>query len=246
MAGGMELHSKGRTKHDPGRSARITGFFLIALFLPLEAETLEVAVVASVHQALPQTTQRIIRALDNSGVQFNLTVLPNKRSFEMLRRGNIGLEFFRTTVVTDEVEELVKLEPRLALINFNMVTSIETPGHCRAGEDEYRKMTVAGVLGIGLHQLVFFPKFRDATAVNDIATALKFVALQRADVTFMPNEIMGLFPAETLRNLIVCPGNYTAFPFFAHLHEDYLWARDKIEKALQAEFVTKNEASRFD
>lgn len=246
MAGGMDLHSNGRVTRRRVRSARITGLLLFAFFLPLEAETLEVVVIESVYRALPQTTQRIEGALDNSGIRFNLTVLPNKRSFEMLRRGTIGLEFFRTPVVTGEVEALVRLEPRLALINFNMVTSIKTPGHCQVSEEEYREMTIAGVLGIGVHQLVFYPKFRDATSVNDVATALKFVALQRADVTFLPNEIMGLYPVETLRNLIVCPGNYTAFPFYAHLHKDYLWARVKIEKALQTEFVAKNEGSSSD
>ena len=112
---------------------------LLALIFPLRAETLKITIGASVYRALPQTAQRILRALDNSGIPYNVTVLPNKRSVEMLRQGKIGLEFFRTPVVTDEMEEVVKLEPRLALINFNMVTSVETPAHCRAGEDEYRE-----------------------------------------------------------------------------------------------------------
>ena len=242
----MGLQSKDRTRRDPVRVARAAGFLILALVFPLRAETLEVAIAASVYQALPETTQRIVRALDNSGVQVNLTVLPNKRSLEMLRQGRVGLEFFRTPVVTGEMEQLIKLEPQLRSINFNMVTSINTPGHCQASEDDYRELTIAGVLGLGLHQVFFYPKFRDATSVNDVPTALKFVALQRADVTFLPNEILGLFPAEMLQNLVVCPANYQPFPFFAHLHEDYIWAREKIEMALQAEFAVNTESLNLD
>lgn len=211
---------------------------LLVASLPLKAETLEVSISASVFKALPQTTQRIIRALDKTGYEVNLTVLPNKRSLEMLRRGEIALEFFRTPSVTTNFPELIMLKPLLRSINFNMVTSIRTPNNCLVTEKEYQKLSIAGVLGIGLHQIDFYPKFKDSTSVADVPTALKFVALQRADVTFLPNEVVGLFPPEVTRNLIVCPANYKSFPFFAHLNKDFIWAKEKIETALHAEFVT--------
>lgn len=219
----------------------VRGFILIFLLIAspsLKAEILEVSISASVFKALPQTTQRIIRALDKTGYEVNLTVLPNKRSLAMLRRGEVALEFFRTPSVTRNFPELILLKPLLRSINFNMVTSIRTPNHCLLMEEGYQELSIAGVLGIGLHQIDFYPKFRHSTSVVDVPTALKFVALQRADVTFLPNEVVGLFPPELTRDLIVCPANYKSFPFFAHLHKDFAWAKEKIESALHAEFVT--------
>lgn len=209
---------------------------LATVSLPLKAETIKVSIAASVAQSLPQATQRIMRAMDNTGYEVILTVLPNKRSLSTLRAGENALEFFRTPSVTVNFPELIRLEPVLQTLNFNMITSIQTPENCQATEAEYGKLSIAGVLGIGLHQIDLYPKFKNATSVNDVPTALRFVALRRADVTFFPNAILGLFPPEVLRELIVCPANFQPFSFYAHLHQDFAWAREKIEAALAAEF----------
>jgi len=216
----------------------VTGclIFLLISSFPLQAETLHVSIAASVSRALPEATQRIVRALNTTGYDIELVVLPNKRSVTMLRRGKIALEFFRSPSVTSEYHQIVKLQPRLQSLNFNMVTSVRTPNHCLVSEENYENLSIVGVLGIGLHRVEYYPKFGNATSVSDVQTALKFVSLQRADVTFLPNVILNLFPRDVMRDLITCPANYKTFDFFAHLHKDYIWAKEEIESALLAEF----------
>ena len=93
------------------------------------------------------------------------------------------------------------------------------------------------MLGVGLHQVYFFPKFSRHTTVGDMPTTANFVALQRADVTFLPDEILTRIPKELMAKLIVCEDNFKIFDFLPYLHKNFSWAKDKIEKALQAEFL---------
>jgi hypothetical protein len=132
--------------------------------------------------------------------------------------------------------DLIKLQPPIQSLKFKMITSIKTPEYCLVSESDYSNMSVAGVLGVRLHPVHFYPKFKSQTTVGDVLATSRFVALQRADVSFIPSEALASVSKEIMDDLIVCDNHFKTFDFHAYLHKDFFWAKEKLEEALFAEF----------
>ena len=96
-------------------------------------------------------------------------------------------------------------------------------------------MSVAGVLGIGLYAVHYYPRFLSFTIINDA----NFVALQRADVSFMADPMLARITEDVRSKLTVCETYRKRFDFFPYLHKDFLWAKEAIESALRSEFSRK-------
>ncbi len=122
-----------------------------------------------------------------------------------------------------------------------MVTSAKTPEYCSLPEDKYNTMSVAGVLGVGIHKYHYYPKFGYSTELSDTLRALKFVSLQRANVTFLPSQSIALLPEDVKSALHICQSHKTTFGFNTHIHKKYEWAKNKIEAAYRKEFGLNQE-----
>jgi hypothetical protein len=217
---------------------KILFFLPVLLIAPATsaADTLQVSIMTSVSENLPDVTERIVRALSKTDLDINIDYLPNKRSLSLLNQGKIALEFFRTPSVMFQNHDLIKLQPPIQSLKFKMVTSIKNPENCMASESDYSNMSVAGVLGVRLHQVHFYPKFESQTTVGDVRATAQFVALQRADVSFIPEEALATVSEEIMAGLVVCDNHFKTFDFHAHLHKDFFWTKEKLGEALFAEF----------
>lgn len=213
-------------------------FLLSAISLPVSAETLQLSMPATVSKNLPRIAERIIRALQGTGYNIEIVNIPNQRSLMLLTQGKVAIESLRASMVAENFPDLVAIHPPVMSLVFKMVTSAKTPKICEVSEGEFDNLSVAGVLGVGLHKFHYFPKFGHATELSDTPSVLKFVALQRADVTFLPDQSFSLLPAEIMDSLYVCSSHQTKFNFHTHIHQDYLWAKEKIEAAYREEFGT--------
>jgi hypothetical protein len=218
--------------------ARIFYFWLIAsLVQPIAAsDLLQVSIPTTVSDNLPQITDRIIRALSTTDLEIEFKYLPNKRSLLLLNEGKIALEFFRAPIVGSQYPDLIRLEPPMRSLQFKMITSNRTPEFCKISESDYRNMSIGGVRGWGLNQVFFYPKFKTHTIVGDLPSTARFVALQRADVSFFPAEMLDTVPNAIMVDLVVCDTHFKVFNFHPHLHKDFSWAKEKLEKALKSEF----------
>ena len=143
--------------------------------------------------------------------------------------------------VVARYHDLVQLQPVLQSLQYRMITSTLTPELCETREDNYGHMTVAGVLCIGLYEVHYYPKFRSFTIINDVQSAANFVALQRADVSFMADPMLARITEDVRSELTACENYRKQFDFFPYLHRDFLWAKEVIESALNSEFARESD-----
>lgn len=214
---------------------------LILFTFDVSADTLQLSIPLSVSNNLPQLTQRIIHTLHSTGYKIEIQNIPNKRSFNLLNQGKIAIEILRNPKVAEEFPDLIVINPPVLHLDFLMVTSAKTPEYCSVSEDEYSNMSVAGVLGIGIHKHHYYPKFGSSTELSDTSSTLKFVSLQRANVTFLPSPSIALLPEDIKSALHICQTHKSSFKFNTHIHKKYKWAKDKIEAAYRKEFGVNQE-----
>jgi len=159
----------------------------------------------------------------------------------MLTQGKVAIEILREPEIAEGFPDLIIIQPPVLSAVFQMITSVKTPEYCDVSEDVFNTMSVAGVLGVGIHTKFYYPKFNHSTELTDTSSALKFVALQRANVTFLPNLTLSSQPEDLKGKLLVCPSHQTKFKFNTHNHKDFLWAKNKIEAAYREEFGVNHE-----
>lgn len=200
------------------------------------SDTLIVSIPTTVSDNLPNITERIIQSLSNTDLEIDINHLPNKRSLLLLRQGKVALEFFRTPSVMSQYKNLIKLDPPIQSLKFKMVTSANSPELCKKNEAEYHDLSMAGVLGIDIHNTHFFPKFKQHATIGNVISTVKFIAMQRADVSFLPDQMLVTVPENITDKLVVCDQNFKDFPFHGHLHKDFLFAKEQLEAAIHSEF----------
>ena len=227
--------------HDwPGKAL----LFTLCLNLPsfnVSAETLQLSISDAVSNNFIQLTQRIVQTLRSTGYDIEIQIVPNKRSFSLLKQGKVAIEVLRNPIIAEEFPDLIVVKPAVLHLEFLMVTSAKTPEYCSVSEDEFDTMSVAGVQGIGIYKFIYYPKFGHSTDLLDVPTASKFVSLQRANVTFFPIQFIKLLPEDVMSTLHVCQSHKTTFGFNTHIHKKYKWALNKIEAAYRKEFGINQE-----
>ena len=185
----------------------------------------------------PQEAERVKKALATTGYSIEFVDLPGRRSIIMLSQGKIALEIFRNTHAVEQFPNIIAIEPPIKSMLVNMITGAKTPEFCNKTENDFKEMSVAGMLGVELHATFYAPMFKQATTdLSSIEDVVEFVLLQRADVSFLPDEMISKLPRELRDQLKVCETHTTRFHFNTLIHRDYLWAKDKIEAAYREEF----------
>ena len=203
---------------------------------PLRAETLKVAVAEAAYRNLPQIRGRILEALRQSGFEIDLVALPGNRALLAASRGEVAIDVYRQREAIARVPNLVAIEPPVDRVTFGMITSVDTPGHCDAGESQFSEMSVVGRLGIKLYEEYYFPRFARAESVSDFEQMLKLVAARRIDVSFLTEEAFARMAGEYRQRLLFCPGRHDSFTIHSFIHKDFLWAKPRIEAAYRRAF----------
>lgn len=201
-----------------------------------KAEALPVSVSILVSDNFPRLIKRVTRALEKTSLEIKFNFYPHKRSLAMLSQGEVALEIARIPSAVSQFTDLVRLQPSVQSVNYQMITSSKTPELCGVNEEDFESMSAVGILGSDPHETYYSSKFRDFTMVGDAPALIKFVALRRADVSFVPEIVLTALPEEKMHRLEVCKTNSTMFEAYLHLHENYLWAKDAVETELKAEF----------
>ncbi|NNE63739.1 MAG: hypothetical protein HKN34_06635 [Gammaproteobacteria bacterium] len=201
-----------------------------------KAETLPVSVSILVSDNFPRLIRRATRALKKTGLDIKVNTYPHKRSLAMLSRGEVALEIARIPYAVSQFTDLVRLQPSVQSLNYQMITSSKTPEMCEVNEEDYESMSAVGILGSDPHETYYSSKFRYFTIIGDAPALVKFVVLRRAEVSFLPEIVLNALPEEKMRGLKVCKTNSTEFEAYLHLHKNYIWAKDAVETELKAEF----------
>lgn len=208
----------------------------LSSLLHAKSEMLPVAIHSAVAESLPNFSERVERALSPTGIAFTIDVYPPARSIELLKKGTVGLEFFRTPDVMQEGENLARLEPVVYEAAFKMFTSSRTPSFCSVDESDFKGMSTAGLRGILLHRTFFAPKFSENHTFDNVRSFFRFVTLGRADVGFAFQPIFEKAYQESIQDFVICDSHQKTFRFYPYLHKDFVWAKEKIERSLLEEF----------
>lgn len=216
-------------------------FLLVTCLLSSSAfaESLKVAVSSSASKYLPDTVARIVRALNTTGYDIEVSVLPDKRALLWASEGKMAMELYRTPAGIGDIPSLSPIQPPVQSLTFGMITSSKTPEFCTFSKEDLKKLSIVGLLGVEFYDLYFYPQFRTSTTVTDIMIALRLVSMQRADVSFFPQERLSIIPDDLSDQIIVCESNFETFHFHSFIHKNFLWAKDKIEAAYETEFSVK-------
>lgn len=204
--------------------------------VPANAAALKVAISNSVLNYLPEVLERITRTLNQTGYETEIMVLPDKPALYLASRGDIAMDLYRQPTAVADMPGLVVIQPPIQSLTFGMITSRAAPEFCDTSAADFGQMSIVGVLGLRLYEHFFYPKFRAHETVPDFTAAARLLSLRRIDVSFWPREALAGLPEETREHLLVCNTNLKTFNFNSYIHEDYLWARDKIEAAYRAGF----------
>lgn len=215
--------------------------YLWLIFIPLfvahaNAESLMVAVSPENREFFPETFERVMRALNNTGYDIELVELPRKRSLLMLERGEISMELGMPADVIPEGLDLIQIKPAVVDITITMVTSDQTPEFCEEPEEKFAEMTFANTLGLKFFDIFYAPKFSKSFNLRSYQDMFEMVALGRADVTFVAMKTIHLIPEDIKSRLIICGTHVTKITSYSYLHKNYGWAKDKIEAAYETEF----------
>lgn len=201
-----------------------------------ESKILPVTGSHAISKNMPDIEQQIFSALKKSDVQFDYQLRPNKKSLDLVKRGIVGLDIARNPMAYADSKNLIQLEPALFSIKLAKITSRQSMQKCDVPPSKQKQMTVAGILGAEIFQL-FYKDFAGLTELDTIADALRFVALDRADFTFLPETSIETLPSNLKDKLFVCQNFTRELKFYSFLHKDYLWAKDPLEKAYRQVFV---------
>lgn len=210
--------------------------YIFLLSSAAQAESLKVTVAQSVATDLPDATARIIRALKSTGYEIELLVLPGNRALLQASSGEVAIDIYRQAAAIAHVPNLVVLEPPVDEVAFGMIVSKHKPELCNVKQAQFSEMSVAGRLGIKLYEDYYYPLFAKAITLADFQQVFKVVAKQRVDVSFLTEDVYRNAPQEIQDEVIFCKAHRKTFSINSFIHEDYLWARDKIEAAYRKEF----------
>lgn len=210
----------------------------LLLMLPgiARAEVLKVTMSQAVANYQDRTVQRILRALDNSGFEIEVQVLPGNRALSMAASGEFAMDIYRQPQAIAHFPDLIALEPRVDAVTFGMITSKQAPEKCDSDEAQFGKMSVVGRLGIKLYEDYYYPMFAETVTLDNFDQAFRVLAAQRVDVGFLTRDAFDRIEAPLREQLLFCDTHEKNFPIHSYIHRNYLWAKDRIEAAYRKEF----------
>ena len=194
----------------------------------LHANEFPVAIGNTAYNNMPGLAERVIKALQEQGLDATLNVVPGDRALELLQHGRFALDIIRHAEVVEHYSQLRQISTPVINLRLSRIVSSAVKENCtKSGED----LTVIGVKGIRAFEGVIVPKFMRITWAPTEDSAFRMISAQRGDVTYwMKNRLDNVYKnyAETLT---VCVENEINIPLHSYVHSDYEWALPKVEAA---------------
>ena len=202
-------------------------------------QKLIVAVSAENKRYFPAIYQKIIRALNSTGINYSVIELPRKRSFRQLVSGEISMEMGIAEATLTEKHDLIKLQPPVVDLELALVTSINRPELCQLTPEQFKNYDIAIARGSHLLETIYSPMFNQTLAVDNYDTLARMIIAERADVTFIDRLSSDRLPKDLFEQVIFCETHNRSFRVNSYINKNYLWAKDKIEAAYRKEFAVR-------
>ncbi|TQV72015.1 hypothetical protein FLL45_17760 [Aliikangiella marina] len=169
---------------------------------------------------MPELEKQVRQALSNSGINFEYQLHPNKKSLDLVKKGLVGLDIARNPIAYKGNSNLIQLQPVLFTLNLVKITSTANQKKCAYKQSKESQLTLAGILGAEFYRH-FFQDFTEYTELDTPADALRFVAVGRADFTFIPESAFDQLSSEIRNKLHICESFNRELKFYSYLHKDF-------------------------
>lgn len=207
-------------------------FLLLVPALPVAAQTLRIA-VAPAHDLFSERLELIFTAVRAAGYEVEEVMVPNERAMFLVSEGMVALEAFRLADLGEEYPGVVRLEPPVLTLEMAMVTSADRPENCDASQADYADMSLVGFFGIRLYRVRYADSFKHFEEADSAVAMVQMILMGRADVTFFPRSLFDQLPEAIRADLIFCEQVIGTEHFYLHLNNNYLHAREPIERELR-------------
>ena len=194
----------------------------------LHANEFPVAIGNTAYNNMPGLAERVVKGLQEQGLDAALNIVPGDRALELLQHGRFALDIIRHAEVVEHFSQLRQISRPVINLSFSRITSRAVKENCTTPGKE---LTVIGVKGVRAFEGVIVPKFMRITWAPTEDSAFRMISARRSDVTYwMKNRLDNVYKnyAETL---MVCVENEINISLHSYLHSDYEWARLKVEAA---------------
>jgi hypothetical protein len=199
----------------------------------LQATEFPVVIGHTAYDNMPGLAERIIKALQEQGLDATLNVTPGNRALKLLQEGGFALDIIRHAKIVGHLPQLRKINPSVINLRWSRITSSSAKENCTLpGKD----LTIIGIEGIPAFKGVIVPEFKNITWVPTEGSAFRMISARRKNVTYWMKNRLDSVHKNYAETLTVCVENEINIPLHSYLHSDYDWARPKVEAAYASLF----------
>ncbi len=199
----------------------------------LHASEFPVTIGVTAYNNMPGLAEKIVKELQDQGLEATLKVMPGNRALKLLQQGRFALDIIRHEKVVEHYSELRKIPPPVVSLYFSRITSSAAKENCTLPSKD---LTIVGIEGIPAYEGVIVPEFVNITWAPSEESAFRMVSAQRSNVTYWMKNRLHSVRENYAKSLTVCAENEIEIPLHSYLNEDYEWARPKIEAAYESLF----------
>ena len=194
----------------------------------LHANEFPVTIGNTAYENMPGLAERVVKALQEQGLDASLSVIPGNRALKLLQEGRFALDIIRHTEIVEHHSQLKKISPKVINLQWSRITSSAAKENCiKPGKE----LTVIGIEGIPAFEGVIVPEFMNITWAPTEDIAFRMISAQRSNVTYWMKNRLDSVRMNYAASLTVCAENEINIPLHSFLHENYEWARPKVEAA---------------
>lgn len=201
------------------------------------AEPLVVGISATSVNGIPKQIEIIKAALNSTGLELDIRVLPGERSIVLLTQGEIAIDVYRQPAALAIYQNLIRLDPSVGQLEFWLVTHASTPHLCKLDESEHVNYRVVGVRGARFFKNFVYHNFFDFEEVNTFTQTLQMIGDKRVEFTVFPIRKLKSISRKFRGNMHVCDEHpYLTLKFYSYIHKKYAWAIPVIEESYRKYF----------
>jgi len=194
----------------------------------LHANEFPVTIGNTAYANMPGLAERVVKALQEQGLDATLSVIPGNRALKLLQDGRFALDIIRHTEIVEHYSQLRKISPQVINLQWSRITSSDAKENCTSpGKD----LTIIGVEGIPAFEGVIVPEFMNITWAPTEDIAFRMISAQRSNVTYWMKNRLDSVHKNYAATLTVCAENEINIPLHSFLHKNYDWALPKVEAA---------------
>lgn len=210
---------------------------LLICLTATQADEFPVVVGSTAHTMMPELSERVLKALQQQGLDATLSVVPGDRALHHLQHGIAALDIVRHPSVMSEESPLYLIKPAVVDVTMIRIVPADAKENCNRTDDD---LNVIGVRGIRSFETVIAPYVETITWADDEMIALKMLASGRGDASYWLHSRLSDVETQYANTLSICEDRTISLQLFSYLHEDYDWAREQVEAAYQTLFATPN------